>query len=205
MLTPNTPFSPFSLSQAFKERIVEWLDAGILSEQRGIWLVLLMRLRQLCCHRSLINPKFLEFVQTHNFAEGVAAGVDLDQVSIEALQEKLAAYVAAEEDCPVCLTALMNKDPVITPCSHAFCRECIEQVMATSARCPMDRRALPMGSKLITLPEVKAEEIHEGDGGSASGSAKLQEIVRIITTLEHRDPTEKVSSCTRERAARHAS
>ena len=42
--------------------------------------------------------------------------------------------------CSICFDVSFN--PVITPCQHIFCRDCIESVLRRSMSCPNDRRVL---------------------------------------------------------------
>lgn len=44
-------------------------------------------------------------------------------------------------ECPICLA--MVKEPVITPCHHVFCKDCLQRA---GPNCPVDRRPLPTGS-----------------------------------------------------------
>ncbi|PAA90268.1 hypothetical protein BOX15_Mlig021474g1, partial [Macrostomum lignano] len=46
--------------------------------------------------------------------------------------------------CPVCLD--LYTDPVVLPCSHSLCRECLRRTLsAVGRRCPQCRRDLPFG------------------------------------------------------------
>ena len=42
--------------------------------------------------------------------------------------------------CSICFDVSFN--PVITPCQHIFCRDCIESGLRRSMSCPIDRRVL---------------------------------------------------------------
>ena len=43
--------------------------------------------------------------------------------------------------CAICFASL-PLDPVVTPCQHCFCQECLAESMKRSNRCPMDRVAI---------------------------------------------------------------
>ena len=43
--------------------------------------------------------------------------------------------------CAICFASL-PLDPVVTPCQHCFCQECLAESMKRSNRCPMDRIAI---------------------------------------------------------------
>uniref|UniRef100_A0A1I8G2P3 RING-type domain-containing protein n=1 Tax=Macrostomum lignano TaxID=282301 RepID=A0A1I8G2P3_9PLAT len=46
--------------------------------------------------------------------------------------------------CPVCLD--LYTDPIVLPCSHSLCRECLRRTLsAVGRRCPQCRRDLPFG------------------------------------------------------------
>ena len=48
--------------------------------------------------------------------------------------------------CSICCD--ISFDPVITPCQHVFCRECITSGLQSNPSCPNDRRALTANSLL---------------------------------------------------------
>ena len=45
------------------------------------------------------------------------------------------ASIAAEMVCSICCS-IPHVDPMITPCQHIFCRDCILQALARCRRCP---------------------------------------------------------------------
>jgi len=51
--------------------------------------------------------------------------------------------------CVICWE--LFKDPVITPCGHTLCRECITQELNSSGRCPVDRRLVNVSSLASNL------------------------------------------------------
>uniref|UniRef100_A0A665VLT3 Uncharacterized protein n=1 Tax=Echeneis naucrates TaxID=173247 RepID=A0A665VLT3_ECHNA len=56
--------------------------------------------------------------------------------------------------CPVCLSIFT--DPVILPCGHAFCRECITGYLSSLAKCPQCLTAVPAeGRCLVTSPILR--------------------------------------------------
>ncbi len=61
----------------------------------------------------------------------------------------------APQYCPVCMCDA--EDPIMTPCSHWFCRECLARAAKECGRrCPMCRRSL-LGFARHLLPEAGAQ------------------------------------------------
>ncbi|KAH7132502.1 SNF2 family N-terminal domain-containing protein [Dendryphion nanum] len=100
-------------------------------------LEVLLRMRQLCNHWSLVGEERLETIMTQLEADGV---VDLTPENKAALQQMLQLSIESQEECPICLEPL--RDPVITKCTHIFCTSCIERVIETQHKCPMCRAEL---------------------------------------------------------------
>jgi SNF2 family DNA or RNA helicase len=110
-------------------------------------LVLLLRLRQACCHPHLI--KDLSQPATENIAED-----DLLSRAKDLNPDVVVRLMAAENfECPVCFDANLNPT-IITPCGHTVCGECVQKLLdptrgirdgrevAGAARCPQCRGEL---------------------------------------------------------------
>ncbi|KAF8804469.1 hypothetical protein BYT27DRAFT_7243611 [Phlegmacium glaucopus] len=127
-----------------------YLRAGTVLKNYHQVLVLLLRLRQICSHPSLIQEDGVAYVNPDELFEDIKPefATELtrarrlvsaefvtklkEKFKNEALDrmeaEKLSADATVEEDdCPVCFDAMT--DPVITACAHIFCRECIEDTL----------------------------------------------------------------------------
>jgi hypothetical protein len=49
-----------------------------------------------------------------------------------------------ERDCPICLSPIdETQEAMVTPCSHAFHRHCLERWMEERPDCPFCRAPLP--------------------------------------------------------------
>jgi SNF2 family DNA or RNA helicase len=109
--------------------------------------VLLLRLRQACCHPHLI--KDLSQPATENIAEDdlLSRAQDLHPDVIHRLR------MAEDFECPVCFDADANPT-IIIPCGHTVCGECVQKLVdptrgirdgrenAGAAKCPQCRGEL---------------------------------------------------------------
>ncbi|CAI5992131.1 unnamed protein product [Closterium sp. NIES-64] len=140
---------------------------GTLMKNYATVLEMILRLRQIADHKGLCPPHVLEAIAASAAAAEEAdrnqdAKVPLDPLLSQKLQELLAAG-AADEDCPICLSPPTL--PVITPCSHIFCRRCIRRVLSIQKHaCPMCRAPVDE-AHLVEAPPDAAE----GEGSGANG------------------------------------
>lgn len=105
-----------------KSKIVfnKYVRAGAVGKNYSQILVLLLRLRQACCHPHLIS----DIEEAKNKAEeGLAIKLahELSDMAVQRIKEK------ENQECPVCLDVLPNPS-IIIPCGHMFCSECLIQV-----------------------------------------------------------------------------
>lgn len=109
-------------------------------------LAQILRLRQSCCHPTLIRKKEivedeLEAEAAYDAAKGFSDDMDLhsliDRFSDQENETNANTYGAeilkqirdeVEHECPVCLAAPM-RDMTVTGCYHAACKECWTDVM----------------------------------------------------------------------------
>ncbi|KLO17670.1 hypothetical protein SCHPADRAFT_900413 [Schizopora paradoxa] len=129
-----------------------YLRAGTVLKNYYQVLVMLLRLRQVCSHTSLITEDDSEdilivdedgddtinrkeelfHVQTMLGREFVSKlKLKLKDIALERMEaEKKSADATIEnEECPVCFDNMT--DAVVTPCMHFFCRDCLMNVLAT--------------------------------------------------------------------------
>jgi len=116
-----------------KSKIVfnKYLRQNAVGRNYSNLLVLLLRLRQACCHPHLINdieePKGDDEL-TH--MKKLVGELSLDTVDRIKQSESL--------ECPVCFDVSENPSIVI-PCGHLFCKECLLQVQNTHEQHNMER------------------------------------------------------------------
>lgn len=104
--------------------------------------------------------------------------VELNPENLKALQDMLSLSIQSQEDCPICLDNLHN--PVITPCAHAFGRECIERVIETQHKCPMCRADLKDNSILVQPANDFGDEGKDDSLDLDASSTKLEALIGIL-------------------------
>ena len=99
----------------------KYLKANTVGKSYANILVLLLRLRQACCHPHLIK----DF--------GVSTGADLSVADMSKLAKDLAPDVVARikdqglQECPVCMESEVNPT-IFYPCGHSTCSECFARL-----------------------------------------------------------------------------
>ena len=112
-----------SLQEQSQIRFNKYLQAGTVGRNYSNVLVLLLRLRQACCHPHLIKDI------------GIASGVagDVSAKEMISLAEGLAVDVvnrikeAGAIECPICMDSAENAT-IFTPCGHSTCSECFTRI-----------------------------------------------------------------------------
>ena len=184
------------------EIVQRYQARGQLLKHYAHIFALMMRLRQLCCHRELIKEidwtktiedksnieKELQKLMT---AEGGGDLNDQEREKVLARQLRRMILDGVTDDCSICLDDL--KTPVITPCAHVFCRPCIERVIETIKPpcCPLCRSEVKKNG-LLEAGEEEVEDSKENidpvlesikvDVSSSKVNAALNEMIRIRST-----------------------
>lgn len=176
-----------SLYQALESKTAvqfnKYLKSGTVGRSYTAILVLLLRLRQACCHPHLIK----------DFSVSEAAGVPIEDMMKLAgsLDPQVVARIketGGNFECPICMDACTNP-AIFLPCGHDTCRDCfvtlsdpakqIAQGNENSAivRCPECRgnidtkRITDFDSfKKVHMPELLSKEELEEMQGNDSGS-----------------------------------
>ncbi|KAH6675016.1 P-loop containing nucleoside triphosphate hydrolase protein [Halenospora varia] len=160
----------------------KFVKAGTVGKNYSNVLVLLLRLRQCCCHPHLIT----------DFEEAPPAGVDISAETMLELARNLQPEVVARLiaangafECPVCYDAIENPSIVI-PCGHDTCAECLSKIsdqaqvnnMANGeearaeAKCPTCRGKVQL-NKIIDYSSFK--KVHDPDPNAVDEEAVANE------------------------------
>lgn len=138
----------------------KYLRAGTVGKNYSNVLVLLLRLRQACCHPHLNLD--VEYVGNNEVTE------ESMTVLAKSLQADVVARLkAANEEgfnCPICLDAVIDPT-IVLPCGHNSCNECFSTLVAGAAernlrdgnegnnlKCPECKQASFYGLPAIALP-----------------------------------------------------
>ena len=171
---------------------------------------IMMRLRQLCCHRELVPLQWgkINMDEIEKFAAEVTAadappeeGAETDE-NMKKLAEQLRDMIKSgmSDECSICLSEFNH--PVITPCAHVYCRNCITEVIDTTrpppARCPLCRGDVTKGKLLEAAPpeededgEDEADDENFDDLNVSLSSTKVNAVVKAIEMDRKRDPNGK--------------
>jgi SWI/SNF-related matrix-associated actin-dependent regulator of chromatin subfamily A3 len=150
-------------------------------------LEVLLRLRQTCNHWKMCGDervkKLLDLMESKTVVDV------MNPANRKALQDLLQLRIDSQDECCVCRDSLKN--PVITACAHALCRECIERVIETQHKCPMCREYLKSTDQLVE----PAAGIGEGDETDLdidpdTTSSKIEALIKVLKASEA-DPSVK--------------
>lgn len=165
----------------------KYLKAGTVGRSYTAILVLLLRMRQACCHPHLIK----------DFSVSEAAGVGVeDMVKLaEELEPQVVARIKESQgnfECPICMDGCTNP-AIFLPCGHDTCRDCFVTLSdpanhiaqgnenGTSIRCPecrgdidtkriTDFQSFRKVHMRDTLYKDELEALEGEESGSGSGS-----------------------------------
>jgi SWI/SNF-related matrix-associated actin-dependent regulator of chromatin subfamily A3 len=169
---------------AFKSEAKGLLEAAKAKKGDGntmtSLLEVLLRLRQTCNHWRLCGEariqRVLDLVEENKT-------IDVsNQANRKALQDLLQIRMDAQEECPVCMDSM--KDPVITACAHAFCRQCIERVIETQAKCPMCRAQLTSNDDLVNPAANFGESEDELQINAEESSSKVEALLKVLKSSQ---------------------
>ncbi|KAL6708826.1 hypothetical protein ACN47E_002233 [Coniothyrium glycines] len=140
-----------ALEQKSRVEFNKYAKAGLVAANYAHILVLLLRLRQACCHPHLIK----------DLSQAATSGISDDDLLLRAQQlneDVIRRLVEFESfECPICLEADLNPT-IIIPCGHTVCGDCVQRLIdparqdgadeTTTPRCPHCRGELK--AKFIT-------------------------------------------------------
>lgn len=98
-----------------------YLEAGTIGRNYSNILVLLLRLRQACCHPHLINDLSVDLSAATADVDLVENAKQFSPDVVRRLQDN------TPLECPVCIDAVENA-VVFYPCGHATCAECFARI-----------------------------------------------------------------------------
>ncbi|WOL00053.1 DNA repair protein RAD5B [Canna indica] len=139
-----------------KVKFDQFVAEGKVLHNYASILELLLRLRQCCNHPFLVMSRgdTQEYADLNKLAQRFLDGSQSSQVPTRAYVEEVVEGIRRGEvtECPICLESASD-DPVLTPCAHRMCRECLLSSWWAPAGgpCPICRRPLTKAD-LITCP-----------------------------------------------------
>jgi SNF2 family DNA or RNA helicase len=168
----------------------KYIAAGSFGKNYSNILVLLLRMRQACCHPHLIQDM-------ESFSSGEMPAEDMIKLAaelapdcVERIKERNDAF-----ECPICFDATDNP-AIFVPCGHDTCSECFVQMQASAGeqnvaqgnegvakmKCPSCRGPISkektidyVSFRKVYMPETfPPSEIAEGENGEGVyGSASI--------------------------------
>ena len=135
-------------------------------------LALITRLRQACDSPELVEAAFEDAPEGDEPAAPSAAPPR--EPSAEARARAAAMAAGEAESCPICFDVISGEGGAVTVCGHAFCHECIMEVLHRagaendSARCPNCRHDLTVGQLFRLRSLMPANEEGSAAGGGSS-------------------------------------
>lgn len=99
----------------------KYLKAGTIGRNYSNILVLLLRLRQACCHPHLINDLSVDVSAVTESADFMENAKAFSADVVRRLKEN------ESIECPVCIDAVENA-VIFYPCGHATCAECFARI-----------------------------------------------------------------------------
>ncbi|KAF2206054.1 hypothetical protein GQ43DRAFT_361011 [Delitschia confertaspora ATCC 74209] len=133
-------------------RFNRYLEKGTVNNNYASILLLLLRLRQACCHPFLIRD-----LGVQASTEGIAEGILLERAQELGKDTAVVNRLKVEDgfECPICFDATDNPT-IFIPCGHNTCGECFQKLIEgvpdgddnSNAKCPECRAVV--SSKRIT-------------------------------------------------------
>ncbi|KAE8150403.1 SNF2 family helicase [Aspergillus avenaceus] len=149
-------------------------------------LEVLLRMRQVCNHWTLCKNRVEKLAE---LLEGNKV-VPLTPENIKALQDILQLRIESQDTCPICLDTL--ETPMITACAHAYCKDCIEQVIDRQHKCPLCRADLPDTTTLVSSAVEMGEDNDPIPADPDKPSSKIEALLKILTAKGQNPGTKSV-------------
>lgn len=88
-----------------------------------------------------------------------------------------------QEDCPICLESMADKESVETNCKHHFHKECLDEHLRTKNSCPLCRQRVT-GTNVI--PKLIKKDEKSGIGGRKTRKYKGRRRMKKLTKSNRR-------------------
>lgn len=149
----------------------KYLKAGTVGRNYSNALVLLLRLRQACCHPHLIKDLELETDAGPENIDKLANAETLPANVVERIKQ------IESFECPICFDAAINS-LIFNPCGHPSCNECFDR-LATQAHANADRE----GGAGILCPTCRGKV----DPAKLTDFKSFKEVFRLNDEGTHDD------------------
>ncbi|KAK6338952.1 hypothetical protein TWF696_009752 [Orbilia brochopaga] len=128
-----------SIEEKVELRVNKYIEAGAVAQHYTYILLLLLRLRQICCHPRMIKDLSVKIPD----AERLRQTSNMIALMTPEVVERLKSQKF--NGCPICFE-VNNALKIILPCGHEVCQECltsiINQAQANAMAAGEDARAL---------------------------------------------------------------
>ncbi|KAL4191403.1 hypothetical protein AMTRI_Chr07g29730 [Amborella trichopoda] len=147
-----------ALFKRSKVQFDQYVAQGKVLHNYANILELLLRLRQCCNHPFLVMSRGDQLSDLNKLADRFMTATTTNggsvpsSVYVESVVKGLFEKGDAEEECSICFESA--DDPVLTPCAHRMCRECLLsswRALCVSGPCPVCRGVLSRAD-LIACP-----------------------------------------------------
>ncbi|OAY75863.1 putative SWI/SNF-related matrix-associated actin-dependent regulator of chromatin subfamily A member 3-like 3, partial [Ananas comosus] len=178
-----------ALFRRSKVRFDQFVAQGKVLHNYASILELLLRLRQCCNHPFLVMSRgdTQEYADLNKLARRFLEGShSRNVVPTPAFVEEVVDSLRKGEvrECPICLESASD-DPVLTPCAHLMCRECLLSSWRTPSGgpCPLCRSPLSKAD-LITCPTESRFQVDvEKNWKESSKVSKLMKCLEGVQKL----------------------
>ena len=174
----------------------KYLKQGTVGRNYSNVLVLLLRLRQACCHPHLIKDFGISASGTGDVSveDMIALAGSLSIDVVNRIKE------AGAIECPICMDLAENAT-IFTPCGHSTCSECFTRIQEPShddeggegrnIKCPNCRGKVDP-KKVTNYNAFK--KVHMGESSDAQDGEEVEPQADIETESESEDESDDDSS-----------
>ncbi|KAM0938919.1 putative DNA helicase chromatin remodeling SNF2 family [Dioscorea sansibarensis] len=188
-----------ALFKKSKVRFDQFVAQGKVLHNYASILELLLRLRQCCNHPFLVmsrgdNQEYADLNKlARHFLEGTTqnSANSTSSAPTRAYVEEVVEGIRRGEatECPICLESASD-DPVLTPCAHRMCRECLLSSWRSPSGgpCPICRKPL-IKTDLITCPSESRFQIDVVKNWKES--SKVTKLIECLRSIQNAGLGEK--------------